>query len=66
MRFVQYSSGRRAAAMTIRVPLAELQASAQEVEIHDVGPFLLSRVFRANGYMWDDAEGVITKHFESS
>lgn len=52
--------------MTIRVPLAELQASAQEVEIHDVGPFLLSRVFRANGYMWDDAEGVITKHFESS
>ena len=47
----------------ISVPLAELEARAKSVEIYDVRPFMLSRVFRTNGYQWNEALGTITKQF---
>ena len=64
MRFAQYGAGRhREPPAAVSVPIGELEARARDVEIFDVRPFLLSRVFRTNGYAWNEADGTITKRF---
>ncbi|PKI82794.1 Mcm2p [Malassezia vespertilionis] len=64
MRFNQYGSRRRAdTPTTITVPLPEFEKRARELDIFDVRPFLLSRVFKSNGYIWAEAEETITKRF---
>ena len=65
MRFSQYGHRRREAdaPFTITVSLAELESRAKELDIFDVRPFLLSRVFKANGYVWNESEGTIAKRF---
>lgn len=47
----------------VSVPLTELEARAKGVDVYDVRPFLLSRVFRTNGYVWNERQGTITKQF---
>ena len=67
MRFTHYrhhhAMRSEAGPTVISVPLAELEARAKSVEIYDVRPFMLSRVFRTNGYQWNEALGTITKQF---
>ena len=67
MRFTHYRHHHAMRSETgptvISVPLAELEARAKSVEIYDVRPFMLSRVFRTNGYQWNEALGTITKQF---
>lgn len=41
----------------ISVRVAQLEQRAKEVEIYDVGPFLRSRLFKANGYKLVPGEG---------
>lgn len=68
LRFSQFDPRRRAAAQAdgpqaVTVPLSELESRARELDIYDVQPFLLSRVFKANGYVWNELEATITKRF---
>lgn len=65
MRFSRYGGARRQAEMptTVTVPLSELETRAKELDLYDVRPFLLSRVFKANGYVYSEADGTITKRF---
>lgn len=63
MRFTQHRHRQLETPTLISVPLSELEQRAKEVDIFDVRPFLLSRVFRANGYQWDEANGEILKRF---
>ncbi|WFD29921.1 DNA helicase [Malassezia sp. CBS 17886] len=65
IRFTQYGSSRRPAAppSSVTVPISELEERARELDIFDVVPFLLSRVFKANGYLWNEADATITKRF---
>ena len=63
MRFTHYRHRDDEAPMVVSVPLTELEERAKSVELYDVRPFLLSRVFRANGYQWNETRGTITKQF---
>lgn len=63
MRFTHYRHHDDEAPMVVSVPLTELEERAKSVELYDVRPFLLSRVFRANGYQWNETRGTITKQF---
>lgn len=64
IRFSQYARRRQEdGPFTISVSLAELEARAKELDIYDVRPFLLSRVFKANGYVWNEGQGAISKQF---
>lgn len=48
---------------TVSVPVSELEKRAKEVDVHDVRPFLHSRLFLANGYRWDEERRVVEKRF---
>lgn len=47
----------------VTVPLSELETRARAVGALDVAPFLHSRLFRANGYTFDEQAATITKAF---
>lgn len=65
MRFSRYGGHRSTddGPSAITVPLSELETRAKELDIFDVRPFLLSRVFKANGYVYSEGDGTITKRF---
>ncbi|KAF9164558.1 MCM DNA helicase complex subunit [Actinomortierella ambigua] len=62
VRFQQIKNP-RAVVRTITIELQELKDRASALEVHDIEPFLSSRVFQQAGYAFDAARGVIEKHF---
>lgn len=47
----------------ITVPVSEFATRARALGVHDVEPFLHGRLFRTNGYVYDEAASTITKTF---
>lgn len=69
MRFAQLGARGRGGAGagadlgTITVPVLELENRAKELDVYDVRPFLSSRLFAANGYVWNETDRTVAKHF---
>jgi DNA replication licensing factor MCM2 len=48
---------------TITVPLAELEARSKEIGVFDLVDFLNSRLFKTNGYTFQERNRTISKSF---
>ncbi|KAF9966257.1 MCM DNA helicase complex subunit [Mortierella alpina] len=62
LRFNQIKNP-RAAIKVIKIELSELKNRASQVDIHDIQPFLTSKLFTSSGYRIDTTSGAIEKHF---
>ena len=62
LRFNQIKNP-RAIIKVIKIELSELKNRASQVDIHDIQPFLTSKLFTSSGYRIDTTSGAIEKHF---
>lgn len=53
----------RSVIKSIKIDVTELKDRATILDIHDIQPFLTSKLFTSSGYRFDPSTGVIERHF---